>query len=156
GGRARMGVLAPAVLLLAMLGFTVRTWARNPDWQNNLTLAESTVRASPRSFKAHMMLARALYETDPRHPSLDRTIEEGERTVALIDPLSDSRNTWSIYREVVGYFLVKGEGFERAIHLLNRAISILEASPSTPAVEGEVVVPLDLAEAYRTLSAAWL
>ena len=156
GGRTRMRVLAPAVLLLAMLGFAVRTWERNPDWQNNLTLAESTVRASPRSFKAHVMLARALYGTDPRHASIDRAIEEGERSVALIDLLPDSRNTWSTYREVAGYYLLKGEGFERAIQLLNRAISILEALPPTPAVEGEVVVPLDLAEAYRTLSGAWL
>jgi len=142
-----------------MLGFAVRTWERNLDWQNNLSLAESTVRASPRSFKAHLMLARALYGTDPRHAGIDRAIEEGERSVALIDPLPDSRNTWSTYREVAGYYLVKGEGFERAIQLLNRAISILEALPPMPAIEseaGEVLVPLDLAEAYRTLSGARL
>jgi tetratricopeptide (TPR) repeat protein len=159
GERTRMLVLAPAVLFLGMLGFAVRTWERNPDWQNNLTLAESTVRASPSSFKAHMMLARALYGTDARHASIERAIEEGERAVILIDPLPDSRNTWPTYREVAGYYLVKGEGFERAIQLLSRAISILEALPRTPAPsieDGEVVVPLDLAEAYRTLSDAWL
>ena len=159
GERTRMRVLAPAVLLLALSGLAARTWERNPDWQNNLTLAESTVRAAPHSFKAHMMLARALYEADSRHASIDRAIEEGGRTIAVLDPLPDSRNTWSTYREVAGYYLVKGEGFERATQLLNRAISILEALPptSSPSIEaGEVVVPLDLAEAYRTLSGAWL
>ncbi len=54
---------------------------------------------------------------------------------------------------------MKGEGWQRAIQLLNRTISILEALPptSSPSIEaGQVVVPLDLAEAYRTLSVAWL
>jgi tetratricopeptide (TPR) repeat protein len=159
GARTRIPVLAPAVLFLVLSGFAVRTWERNPDWHNNLTLAESAARASPRSFKAHMMLARERYGADPQHAGIDGAIEEGERAVALIDPLPDSRNTWSTYREVAGYYLVKGEGFERAIQLLNRAISILEALPpkSSPSTEGgEVVVPLDLAEAYRTLSDAWL
>jgi tetratricopeptide (TPR) repeat protein len=162
GERTRMRVFAPAVLILAMLGCSVRTWERNPDWQNNLTLAESTVRASPRSFKAHMLLARALYGADPRHSNLDRAIEEGERTMALLDPLPDVRNVWSAYREVGGYYLVKGDGlhakaaWQRAIQLLTRAISILEAAPPAPAAAGEVVVPLDSAEAYRTLSGAWL
>ena len=156
GERTRMSVSARAVLLLAMLGLAVRTWERNWDWQNDLTLAESTVLASPRSFKAHMMLARALYGADPRHASIDRVIAEGERTVALLDPLPDTQNTWSTYRELAGYYLVKGEGTQRAIQLLNRAIAILEASPPTPSAEGGFVVPLDLAEAYRILSDAWL
>jgi hypothetical protein len=175
GERTQRRVFAPAVLILAMLGCSVRTWKRNPDWQNNLTLAESTVRASPRSFKAHMLLARALYGEDRRHSNLDRAIEEGERTVALLDPLPDSQNVWSAYREVGGYYLVKGDGlrpaepepaspaargskvaWQRAIQLLSRAISILEASPPAPAAADELVVPVDLAEAYRTLSGAWL
>jgi tetratricopeptide (TPR) repeat protein len=167
GERIRMPLFAPAILLLAMLGFAVRTWERNPDWMNNLTLAESEVRAAPRSFKAHMMLSRALYEGEPEHSNLDRVIEEGERAVALLDPLPDSRNTWLAYRELAGYYLVKGDGsrpvgpgsklaWQRATQLLSRAISILEVSLQAPAGQGEVVVPLDLAEAYRTLSGAWL
>lgn len=167
GDRTRMHWLPPALLLPAMLGFAARTWERNPDWQNNLTLAESEVRAAPRSFKAHLMLARALFEADPQHSHLDRTIGEGERTVALLDPLPDSQNTWLPYRELAGYYLVKGDGlrpvdpesevaWQRAAQLLRRAISIIEASPQAPAVPGEAVVPLDLAEAYRTLSGAWL
>jgi hypothetical protein len=175
GERTPMRVFAPALLILATLGCSVQTWERNPDWQNNLTLTESTVRASPRSFKAHMLLARSLYDSDPRHSNLDLAIEEGERTVALLDPLPDSQNVWSVYREVGGYYLVKGDGlrpaepepaspaargskvaWQRAIRLLSRAISILEASPPASAAAGELAVPLDSAEAYRTLSGAWL
>jgi tetratricopeptide (TPR) repeat protein len=119
-----------------------------------------------------MLLARALYGADLRHSNLDRAIEEGERTVTLLDPLPDARNVWSAYREIGGYYLVKGDGlntaepktaateskaaWQRAIQLLSRAISILEAAPPAPATADEVVVPLDSAEAYRTLSGAWL
>jgi protein O-mannosyl-transferase len=167
GERTRMRWFPPAVLVLALLGFAVRTWERNPDWRNDLTLAESEVRAAPRSFKAHLMLSRALFAADPQHSRLDQTIEEGERTVALLDTLPDSQNTWLAYRELAGYYLLKGDGlrpagpeskvaWQRATQLLSRAISILEVSPQAPAVPGEVVVPLDRAEAYRTLSGAWL
>ena len=167
GERTRMRWFPPAVLLLAMLAFAVRTWERNPDWRNDLTLAESEVRAAPRSFKAHLMLSRALFAADLQHSRLDQTIEEGERTIALLDSLPDSRNTWLAYRELAGYYLLKGDGlhpagpeskvaWQRATQLLSRAIPIIEASPQAPAVPGEVVVPLDLAEAYRTLSGAWL
>ena len=167
GERTRMRLFPPAVLVVAMLGFAVRTWERNPDWQNNLTLAESEVRAAPRSFKAHLMLSRALYDADARHSNPDRAIGEGERAVALLDPLPDSRNTWLTYRELAGYYLVKSDSLrpagsesklaaQRAIQLLSRAIPILEASPPAPAPAGEVAVPLDSAEAYRTLSGAWL
>jgi protein O-mannosyl-transferase len=175
GERTRMRACGTAVFVLAMLGLSSRTWERNLDWRNNLTLAESSVRASPRSFKAHILLARALYGADPRHSNLDRAIEEGERTIALLDRLPDSQNVWSAYREVAGYYLLKGDGlyaagpepaspaardskiaWQRAIQLLSRAISILEALAPAPAAEGGVAVPLDSAEAYRTLSGAWL
>jgi hypothetical protein len=167
--RMRVSTFALPVLLLLMLGLCVRTWKRNPDWQDNLSLANSAVRASPRSFKAHLLLARSLYGTDP-HSNFDRVIEEGKSTVALLDPLPDSRNVWLAYREVGGYYLVKGDrlhtagsgvsasraAWQRAAQLLSQAISILEASSAVPADGGEVVVPVDTAEAYRTLSGVWL
>jgi len=175
GERTGMRVFALIVLFLALLACSFRTWERNPDWENDLTLADSTVRASPRSFKAHLLLARALYGADARRSNLDRVIEEGERTVALLDALPDSRNVWAVYREVGGYYLLKGDGlhsagpgpaspaargsmvaWQRAIQLLSRAVSILQTSPRPSAAEGVIEVPLDLAEAYRTLSGAWL
>jgi tetratricopeptide (TPR) repeat protein len=162
GERTGVRWFPAAVLFPAMLGLTVRTWERNPDWENNLTLAESEVRVVPGSFKAHLMLSRALYDGDPAHSSLERAIGEGERAVAVLDSLPDSRNTWSAYRQLAGYYLVKGDrtgdkiAWQRAIQLLNRAIPILAASPPPGGTSGEVVLPLDSAEAYRTLSGAWL
>ena len=72
--RFRLRALAPAVLLLATCGCALRTWARNPDWRNNLTLGESAVRAAPQSYKARELLANALYDADPQHSQLDRDL----------------------------------------------------------------------------------
>ena len=161
GERTGIRWLATAVLLAAVLGLAVRTWERNPDWDNNLTLAESEVLAVPGSFKAHLMLSRALYDADSRS-NLERAIREGERAVAVLDSLPDDRNTWSAYRQLAGYYLVKGDrtsakiAWQRATQLLNRAIPILAVSPPAAGPAGEVVVPLDSAEAYRTLAGAWL
>jgi len=173
GERTSIRMAGPAVLLAATLGFAVRTWERNPDWGNPLTLAESAVRVAPRSFRSHLLLSKALYDRDPRL-NLDRAITEGERTVTVLDSLPDSRNVWSAYRQLADYYLVKGDSlaaegqsakqvvpgavlaWQRAVQLLSRAVSMLEAMPAAHSAAGETVVPLDEAEAYRTLSNAWL
>jgi tetratricopeptide (TPR) repeat protein len=50
-------LVAASVLVVVVLGFATRTWARNPDWRNNLALFEAAVQATPRSFKAQRNLA---------------------------------------------------------------------------------------------------
>jgi tetratricopeptide (TPR) repeat protein len=157
--RFRISAIAPAVLLLAVCGFAIRTWARNPDWQSNLTLGESAVRAAPRSYKARELLAIALYDADPQHTQLDRAIEEDERAVALLDPLPDSRSTWSSYRQLATFYLAKGDArsSQRAVELLRRVIEIHKAYPPPPPPKpGDVVVQVQFAEAWRTLSGALL
>lgn len=62
GGRARRIVVVTFAVALVS-GFAVRTWARIPDWKNNLTLAIADVATMPRSAKlqagAGMFLAEA-------------------------------------------------------------------------------------------------
>ena len=156
--RFRTHGVAPAVLLLVLCGFAIRTWARNPDWQNNLTLGESAARAAPRSYKAHELLATALYDADPQHSQLDRAIEEDERAVSLLDPLPDYRNTSSAYRQLATFYLAKHgiPASQRAVQLLRRVIEIHKAYPPPPPKPGGEVVQVPFAEAYRTLSGALL
>ncbi|MFM7216851.1 MAG: tetratricopeptide repeat protein [Bacteroidota bacterium] len=45
----------PFIVLLGT--FCLGTWARNPDWRNNLTLFESGVKGSPNSTRTHYSLA---------------------------------------------------------------------------------------------------
>jgi len=175
GAQTPFRLLPTFVLVVALAGCALRTWARNPDWTNDLTLAESEVLAVPRSYKAHLMLSRALYDADAQHSGLERAISEGERSVALLNGLPDSGNTWLAYRQLAGYYLLRGDvlqratsapgsstpegskqAWERATQLLSRGISILEASPPAPGPADAVVVPIDSAEAWQTLSGAWL
>jgi tetratricopeptide (TPR) repeat protein len=69
------------VALLAILTiYAVRTFARNPDWNDNLSLAMADIPHSPRNFRLHGMLADALYHLDSQHrdarATIDRAIEE--------------------------------------------------------------------------------
>jgi hypothetical protein len=54
---AAMAILGGLIALYA-----VRTYLRNPDWKDDLTLASHDVTVVPQSFKMHSMLARALFE----------------------------------------------------------------------------------------------
>ncbi len=58
GGRYRTVAIGVLVVVTALAGG--RTWARNVDWRGSRTLWESTVRAAPKSAKAHSNLGHAL------------------------------------------------------------------------------------------------
>jgi len=61
-GAARYRVVATAVVVLMLFGFTVRTWVRNEDWQDNFSLFASTARSAPDSTKAQYNLGAALQQ----------------------------------------------------------------------------------------------
>src|SRR5207249_10021490 len=50
---------AGAFLAALILAYGVRTWARNRDWRDDLSLSLTSVAAAPASFKLHHGLARA-------------------------------------------------------------------------------------------------
>ena len=134
GKRVPLKRFAPVVLCVITAAFAVRTWVRNGDWQDELTMAEASVRTSPHSFKVHNMLASALYGKDTVHPDLNRAIQEAERAVEILSPLPDSQSTPDVYRNAGALYLIKGDSFpdssqstpayQRALQLLQRSIAI--------------------------------
>jgi tetratricopeptide (TPR) repeat protein len=100
---------APIVLCLMAAGFCMRTWARNLDWHDDLTMAAAAVQTSPDSFKTHYLLAQALYESDPSHSQLDREINEAEASLAILDTLPDSLNYAAPYQWGGECYLLKGD-----------------------------------------------
>jgi hypothetical protein len=108
GGRVWSGVLAVLVVALGL-----RTWMRNLDWQDDLSLGRAVVAASPDSFKAHKMLAYALHEADPAHGHLDEAIAEAERGLQCLQGLPDSRNNTDSHQRTAGYYAERGEAMER-------------------------------------------
>ena len=80
--RARRGRRWGRWLLL----YTGRTWARNADWHDNLTLGLADVETAPRSARLHDMLAKAWFDRNPR-ANLDRAIAEQEAAWKLVRAL---------------------------------------------------------------------
>ena len=59
---------AAAVLVVVCLAFTARTYARNFDWQDDVSLWRSAVDVCPADSKAHYNLAKALQQIPGRLP----------------------------------------------------------------------------------------
>jgi protein O-mannosyl-transferase len=82
---------AVALAILAVL-FAGRTLARNPAWNDDLALATADVETTPRSFRLHDMLAKALFEQDAR-TNIDRIIQEQEKSWEILAPLPPDRSS---------------------------------------------------------------
>jgi hypothetical protein len=163
--------LAPLLLAIVATGFVMRTRVRNSDWRDDLTLAAATVRTSPMSYKAHALLADALYRSDAGHSNIGRVIEEAEKSVSPLDNLPDSNNVPAAYLEVGQYYLTQGDvsggrdvqAYQRSVRALQRSIAIFKASDSRNRVEqSERDAPepgaasVHYVDAYGILSTAWL
>ncbi len=140
GRRLRAPWVAPAVIGVFLCGFTLRTWARNADWHDDITLARSAVRSCPASFKAHAMLAVALKAADPGRTNLGEEIAEAEKAIAILQPLPDFKSTPEMYRFAGESYLIRGDrlhgahpaesvqDYRRALAVLKRGAAILEAN----------------------------
>jgi protein O-mannosyl-transferase len=83
---------AAAVLTVLAVLFVGRTLARNPAWKDDLALATSDVQTTPRSFRLHDMLGKALFEQDARG-NIDRAIQEQEKSWDILAPLPPDRSS---------------------------------------------------------------
>ena len=140
--RTRVALTCAVAVLIAACG--ARTWARNPDWTDDVTLWRSAVRSAPASAKAHRALAEALYDADATHQNIDAVIAEADRSVALLERLPDEQNTFQAFRQGGAYYLDKANAaagrdehdpdlkrlYSRALNLLDRAVVIAQAGAS--------------------------
>jgi tetratricopeptide (TPR) repeat protein len=90
--RLKNGQYAKAALITLLVLFTVRTLARNPAWNDDVSLASTDIPNAPRSFRLHDMLAKALFEKDARG-NIDRIIAEQEASWRILAPLPPWRST---------------------------------------------------------------
>ena len=156
GRRVGVGVLTPVGMLaspvlccLIVMGFTARTWARNADWVDDLTLWSAAAQTSPLSFKTHTALAKILLRA--KDPDGDRIFKEDETGLALLDSLPDNLNDALLYYDVGGQYVLIGDSlrriypdgkvrtppesiskYERARKVLLRSLSILRAQHKDP------------------------
>ncbi len=156
GRSVRVAWAAPIVLCLMAAGFSIRTWARNLDWRDDLTMASSAIRTSPNSFKTHYLLSQALYESDPGHSRLDGAIGEADQSITILDTLPDSLNYAAPYQWAGECYLLKGDllrgtpeserAYRRSLQILLKCVSITKSSRQGGASSG----------LYRVLSTSYL
>jgi len=89
----RVALIASGVLLALLLAVTLH---RNPDWRDDTTLQEATVRGFPGSFNAHHVLGQ-LYVKAARHKDAEAHL----RTAELLLPGVADNGIW-LARALVG------------------------------------------------------
>ena len=147
GQRLSIRAFAPVAVCLVIAGFAIRTWVRNLDWRDELTMATASARTSPNSFKTHLELALALTESDTSRSNIDRVIEEMEKSMSIVDSLPDSENSSIIYATAGNDYMAKGDrmaqrdangrpiipaaskqAYERSLQVLTRGVAVDKAS----------------------------
>ena len=160
----------PAVLAVMVVAYAGRTWARNADWQSDLTLATATVAASPESYKSHLMLANSLFEAGAGKANIDRVLAEAEKSLAIVQPLPPERNNAGVLRRAAMWYLAKSDltgqpegapSCRRAVELLQRCRTIVlaqtEAARQRPGFDAATDPLLAApAEIDRLISVAYL
>jgi tetratricopeptide (TPR) repeat protein len=102
--RIWLQVVARTALALIAVAFSVRSFIRNYDWEDDVKLWQQAVKAAPNSFKTHKSLAYALYEKETAdYKNIDRIIEEGERAVQITD------KTQIVFLHLGAYYRIKGD-----------------------------------------------
>ncbi len=162
----------PAVALYVVAAlFLIRTWARNADWHDELSLARATVTAAPASYKGHAILAATLYRS---RGDIDTIIAESEKSLAILEPLSALETDVLPYQQAGQYYLSKGDSllpsnsngmtpaarqaYQRAREVLGRARAIVDAKLAQQNAEARAagkppVQPSAFADLYRLISA---
>jgi len=115
--RARL-VVVVALSVVLVSGFAVRTWARVPDWKNNLSLALADVRTMPRSAKlqagAGMFLAEA--------GRVDEAEDHLRRAVAIYPEYAQMHYNLAV-------LLARRGARDEAVDHLRRAIELAPGNP---------------------------
>jgi hypothetical protein len=130
--------VAPIVLTTVIGLFAIRTVLRNADWRDDLSLAQASAQSSPQSFKAHEMLAEALYAADDSHHNLTGVLDEAEKSLAILKDVPDRDSTAEIYRFTGDCYLTRGDQlggsspeagrcYHRALEVLRHGAAILDA-----------------------------
>jgi tetratricopeptide (TPR) repeat protein len=116
-------ILAATALLCCVLG--ARTFVRNFDWYDELSLWTSAARAVPQAARAHSVLSMQL---EDRPGELDRAVREAEAALRIVDPVPDALNNVRLYAAAGECFRRKGdaagagggEWYRRALDVLQR------------------------------------
>ena len=135
--------VAALILGAIVAGYGARTFARNLDWRNDVTLWTAAVRDCPDSFRSHKTLAFSLYKQS-EDANIDRCIDEAAKAVAILDDVPIDQSAALPYLDYGMYCGIKGDlvsaaqgeakarpWYERSVKILERAEAIDHACNAT-------------------------
>ncbi|MCY7411248.1 MAG: tetratricopeptide repeat protein [Chitinophagales bacterium] len=116
---------ASAVLLIVVVLFSIKSVSQNKIWQNNLTLYESGIIASPESHRTHYYLGNYLLKKDYL-----AALKEPEKSKVVSRAFNELRKSVEIYPGMSDVWLQMGNYFsntdkkDSAIWYLKKAIEV--------------------------------
>jgi protein O-mannosyl-transferase len=96
------------VLAALLVLYAGRTFYRNLDWKDNVTLEMADVNTVPRNYRIHDLLARALFVRDTA-ANIDRSIQEGEAAWNILRTLPGGQIPDETPYHLGLYYGTKGE-----------------------------------------------
>ncbi len=132
-------VMALAVVVL--LGYSIKTIARNPVWKDNYTLFSTDVHTSPNSAKLNNALGGTALEF------LDKPISAGEKKFYVQQAKDALNKALSIYPKFENAWLLLGnaslKGDSDAVMAITYYVKSLEANPGYPEAKNNIQVALN-------------
>jgi tetratricopeptide (TPR) repeat protein len=107
--------LAGLLLMPVLLALTARAHARNADWQDNLSLWTSILKASPQSFKAWKGYGGAVWGENNTEQNLNTAIAYAEISRSIIEhpPIPLNLQDETLYLDLGSYYGAKGQFLEQ-------------------------------------------
>jgi hypothetical protein len=106
---ARAVWITAGLFAVALAGLGARTWVRNGDWTDGVKLWDSGVEVSPNSFKTHLSRINSFYRRGLDSFSIDESIEEARRAVAIVADLPPDQSTAQPLQTLGALYQLKGE-----------------------------------------------
>uniref|UniRef100_Q01TY2 Tetratricopeptide TPR_2 repeat protein n=1 Tax=Solibacter usitatus (strain Ellin6076) TaxID=234267 RepID=Q01TY2_SOLUE len=156
---ARHRYALPAAVGVFCTLYAARTFARNRDWHDEISLWSSAAQVSPGSYRVHDRLAYYLTLQSP--PDASAIQRETDRTVAILDTLAPRDAEPNPYINAAAWYRNHGDP-HRALALLQRAASIVEAKSAelvrlnrahhkSAVATGDPLLHAELARTYSAL-----
>jgi hypothetical protein len=152
----RLPRVAPVALALVSVAFAARTYTRNFDWFDDLSLWTSAVKVCPNSFKTHTSLAMALIVS--KGAGLDRAVSEADRSLAILDPLPDQRNISAAYSNAGLCYRIKGDTLSAPQngYWYRRSVDALLRGERIDAVHDQELRIENAAHGKKTARSGWI
>ena len=172
-GTRRASYWAAGLLSLAVAGLGIRTYFRNFDWADDVTLWTSAIRVSPDSFKPYHGLAQTLSRIGESR--VGEAIEVEKKAVAILDPLLPEHSSSLPYGVLGLLWLQRADmvdkihpeegraAYQQALEVLQRAVPIDAAYNNYKreqdlkrGVPAEFIQDIGIESLYINLSEAWM